>query len=105
MKLSLSIGDDISASLLLINERVDTRVTQDNLSCDMKMISYADSENVSSDEMSELIATQPLDRNQLTEQILKHNLSRPISSVASVELHDESILNNAIESSMQRLAY
>ena len=43
--------------------------------------------------------------NQLTEQILKHDLSRPISSVASVKLHDESILNNAIEGSMQRLAY
>ena len=49
--------------------------------------------------------TQPLDRNQVTEQILKCVLSRPISSVASVELHDKSILNNAIEGSTQRLAY
>ncbi len=57
------------------------------------------------DEMSGPIATQPLDRNQLTEQILKHDLSKPISSVTSVELHDEFILNNTIESSMQRLAY
>ena len=71
----------------------------------MKMISCADSEDVPSDEMSGPIATQPLDRNQLTEQILKHDLSRPISSVASVELHDESILNNAIEDFTQRLAY
>ena len=104
-KLSLSTGDDISASLSLINERVDTRVTQDNLSCDMETISCADSEDVPSDEMSGPIATQPLDRNQVTEQILKHDLSRPISSGASVELHDESILNNAIEGSTQRLAY
>src|SRR6266496_6862489 len=44
-------------------------------------------------------------RNQVTEQILKRDLSRPISSVASVELHDKFILNNAIESSTQRLAY
>ncbi|UZN99522.1 uncharacterized protein OCT59_000790 [Rhizophagus irregularis] len=71
----------------------------------MKMISCVDSEDVSSDEMPGPIATQPLDRNQLTEQILKHDLSRPISSVASVELHDESILNNAIEGSTRRLAY
>jgi hypothetical protein len=104
-KLSFSTGDDISASLSLINERVDTRVTQDNLSCDMKTISCVDSEDVSSDEMPGPIATQPLDRNQVTEQILKHDLSRPISSVASVELHDESILNNAIEGSTRRLAY
>ncbi|CAB5394089.1 unnamed protein product [Rhizophagus irregularis] len=69
------------------------------------MISCVDSEDVSSDEMPGPIATQPLDRNQLTEQILKHDLSRPISSVASVELHDESILNNAIEGSTRRLAY
>ncbi len=64
-----------------------------------------DSKDASSDEISELIAIQSLDRNQITEQILKCDLSRPISSVASVELHDESILNNTIESSTQRLAY
>ncbi|CAG8628803.1 3387_t:CDS:2 [Funneliformis mosseae] len=77
----------------------------DNLSYDIKMISYTDSEDIPSDKMSRPIAIQPLDRNQLTEQILKHDLSRPISSVTSVKLHDESILNNAIEGSMQRLAY
>ncbi|EXX59448.1 hypothetical protein RirG_188960 [Rhizophagus irregularis DAOM 197198w] len=65
------------------------------------MITCTDSEDAS----SEPIATQPLNRNQVTEQILKRDLSRPISSVASVELHDKSILNNAIEGSMQRLAY
>ncbi|CAB5383578.1 unnamed protein product [Rhizophagus irregularis] len=69
------------------------------------MITCTDSEDASSDETSEPIATQPLDRNQVTEQILKRDLSRPISSVASVELHDKSILNNAIEGSTQRLAY
>src|SRR6266542_5765945 len=105
LELSLGTGDDISASLSLINERVDTRVTQDNLSCNMEMISCADSEDVPSDEMSGPIATQPLDRNQVTEQILKRDLSRPISSMSSVEPHDESILNNAIEGSTQRLAY
>src|SRR4051794_13104918 len=68
-------------------------------------ISCVDSEDVSSDEMPGPIAIQPLDRNQLTEQILKRDLSRPISSVASVELHDKSVLNNAIEGSTQRLAY
>ncbi|CAG8647153.1 9010_t:CDS:10, partial [Funneliformis mosseae] len=78
---------------------------ENNLSCDMKMITCTNSENASSDEMSGPIATQPLDRNQVTEQTLKHELSRPISSVESVKLHDESILNNAIEDSMQRLAY
>ena len=62
-----------------------------------------DNKDAPSDETSEPITTQPLDRNQVTEQILKHDLSRPISSGASVELHDESILNNAIEGSMQRL--
>ena len=100
MKLSLGIGDDISASTTI--EGVDTKVSQNNLSCDTKTI---DSEDASSDETSEPIATQPLNRNQVTEQILKHDLSRPISSVASVELHDKSILNNAIEGSTQRLAY
>jgi len=102
-KLSLSTGDDISA--LSTIERADTKVTQDNLSCDTKTITCTDSEDASSDETSEPIATQPLDRNQVTEQILKRDLSRPISSVASVELHDKSILNNAIEGSTQRLAY
>ena len=71
----------------------------------MKMITCTDSEDALSDEMSGPIATQPLDRNQATEQTLKHELSRPISSVGSVKLHDESILNNAIEGSTQRLAY
>ncbi|RIA85516.1 hypothetical protein C1645_830668 [Glomus cerebriforme] len=69
------------------------------------MITCTDSEDASSDETSELIARQPLNRNQVTEQILKHDLSRPISSVASVELRDKSILNNTIEGFMQRLAY
>ena len=69
------------------------------------MTTCTDNEDAPSDEMSGPIATQSLDRNQLTEQILKHDLSRTISSVASVELHDESILNNAIEGSTQRLAY
>ena len=36
---------------------------------------------------------------------MKSDPSRPISSVASVELHDDSTLNNAIEGSMQSLAY
>ncbi|PKY17286.1 hypothetical protein RhiirB3_429853, partial [Rhizophagus irregularis] len=99
LELSLSTGDDISASIAI--EKVDIKVSQDNLSCDTKMITCTDSEDAS----SEPIATQPLNRNQVTEQILKRDLSRPISSVASVELHDKSILNNAIEGSMQRLAY
>ena len=71
----------------------------------MKTISCADSEDISSDEMFGPISTQPLDRNQVTEQILKRDLSRPISLVSSVEPHDKSILNNAIEGSTQRLAY
>ncbi|CAI2191659.1 11182_t:CDS:2, partial [Funneliformis geosporum] len=95
LKLSLNTGDNISASSSI----------EDNLSCDTKMITCTDSEDTLSDEMSGPIATQPLDRNQVTEQTLKHELSRPISSVAPVELHDESILNNAIEGSTQRLAY
>ncbi|CAI2198223.1 11296_t:CDS:1, partial [Funneliformis geosporum] len=95
LKLSLNTGDDIFASSSI----------EDNLSCDTKMITCTDSEDAPSDEMSGPIATQPLDRNQVTEQTLKHELSRPISSVASVKLHDESILNNAIEGSTQRLAY
>ncbi|CAB4384724.1 unnamed protein product [Rhizophagus irregularis] len=95
LKLSLSIGDNISAPSSI----------EDNLSYDTKMITCTNSENALSDEMSGPIARQPLDRNQVTEQILKRDLSRPISSVTSVELHDESILNNAIESSTQRLAY
>jgi hypothetical protein len=45
-----------------------------------KKITCTDSEDVPSDEMS------GLDRNQVTEQILKRDLSRPISSGASVEL-------------------
>ncbi|GES85241.1 hypothetical protein GLOIN_2v1869616 [Rhizophagus clarus] len=95
LKLSLSIGDNISAPSSI----------EDNLSYDTKMITYTDSEDVPSDEMSGLIVIQPLDRNQVTEQTLKHELSRPISSVASVKLHDKSILNNTIEGSIQRLAY
>ena len=95
LKLSLSTGDDISASLSLINERVDIRVTQDNLSCDTKTITCTDSKDAPSDETSEPITTQPLDRNQVTEQIIKCDFFRPISLV---ELHDEFILNNAIES-------
>jgi hypothetical protein len=50
--------------------------------------------------MSELIAIQPLNRNQVTEQILKCDFSKLISSEALVELHNESILNNTIEGSM-----
>jgi len=103
LELSLSTGDDISA--LTTIEGVDTKVSQNNFSCDMKMITCTDSEDASSDEISEPIAIQPLNRNQVTEQILKYDLSRPIFSVTSVELHDKSILNNAIEGSMQRLAY
>src|ERR1051325_6070065 len=95
LKLSLNTGDNISSPSSI----------EDNLSCDMKMITCTDSEDAPSDEMSGPIATQPLDRNQATEQTLKHELSRPISSVGSVKLHDESILNNAIEGSTQRLAY
>ncbi|CAB4382495.1 unnamed protein product [Rhizophagus irregularis] len=95
LKLSLNTGDNISTPSSI----------EDNLSCDTKMITCTDSEDAPPDEMSGPIATQPLDRNQVTEQTLKHELSRPISSVASVELHDESILNNAIEGSTQRLAY
>ena len=53
LKLSLSIGDNISAPSSIEN----------NLSCDMKMITCTDSEDVLSDEISEPIATQPLDRN------------------------------------------
>ncbi|RGB21708.1 hypothetical protein C1646_777457 [Rhizophagus diaphanus] len=89
-------GDNISAPSSIEN----------NLIYDSKqMITCTDSEDAPSDEMSGPIAIQPLDRNQVTEQTLKHELSKPISLVASVELHDESILNNAIEGSMQRLAY
>ncbi|GBB90424.1 hypothetical protein RclHR1_01740001 [Rhizophagus clarus] len=55
--------------------------------------------------MSGLIATQLLDKNQVTEQTLKYELSRFISSVASVKLHNESILNNTIESFTQKLVY
>ncbi|PKK57711.1 hypothetical protein RhiirC2_871757 [Rhizophagus irregularis] len=89
-------GDNISAPSSI----------EDNLVYDSKqMITCTDSEDAPSDEMSGLIATQPLDRNQVTEQTLKHELSKPIFSVTSVELHDESILNNAIEDSTQRLAY
>src|SRR6266496_974353 len=94
-KLSLSTDGDTSASPSI----------EDHLSCDTKTITCTDSEDAPSDETSGLIATQPLDRNQATEQILKRDLSRPISSMASVELHNESILNNAIEGSTQRLAY
>ncbi|PKY51561.1 hypothetical protein RhiirA4_468683 [Rhizophagus irregularis] len=47
------------------------------------MITCADSKDASFDETFGLISTQPLDRNQVTEQILKIDLSRPISSVAS----------------------
>ncbi|CAG8726340.1 2254_t:CDS:2, partial [Funneliformis mosseae] len=43
-----------------------------------------------------------VDRNQVTKQILKCDLFRPISSV---KLHNESILNNTIEGSMKILAY
>jgi hypothetical protein len=68
------------------------------------MITCTDSENTPSNKMSRLITT-PFDRNQVTEQILKYDFSRPISLASSVKLHDESILNNAIEGSMQRLAY
>ena len=103
MELSLGTGDDISASTTI--EGVDTKVSQNNLSCDTKTITCTDSKDAPSDETSEPITTQPLDRNQVTEQILKHDLSIPISSGASIELHDESILNNAIEGSTQRLAY
>jgi len=103
LELSLGTGDDISASTVI--EGVDTKVFQDNLSCDTKMITCTDSEDAPSDETSKPIATQPLDRNQVTKQILKRDLSRPIFSVASVELHDKSILNNTIEGSTQRLAY
>src|ERR1043165_5104531 len=78
LKLSLSTGDNISAPSSI----------EDNLSCDMKMITCTDSEDAPSDEMSGPIATQPLDRNQATEQTLKHELSRPISSVGSVKLQD-----------------
>ncbi|CAB5381925.1 unnamed protein product [Rhizophagus irregularis] len=96
LKLSLNTGDNISAPSSI----------EDNLVYDSKqMITCTDSEDAPSDEMSGLIATQPLDRNQVTEQTLKHELSKPIFSVTSVELHDESILNNAIEDSTQRLAY
>ncbi|CAG8586347.1 12528_t:CDS:2 [Funneliformis mosseae] len=83
----------------------DNISTPDNLLCDIKMITCTNSEDALSDKMSELIATQPFDRNQVTEQTLKHELSRPISSVISVKLYDESILNNAIEGFTQRLAY
>ncbi len=69
------------------------------------MITCTDSEDAPSDEISGPIAIQPLDRNQVTEQTLKHELSRSISSVVLVKLHDESILNNTIEGSMQKLAY
>ncbi|RGB22244.1 hypothetical protein C1646_776424 [Rhizophagus diaphanus] len=100
-----SVDSKLSRDKKTVTHWVDTRVTQDNLSCDMKMISCVNSKDVSSDEMPGPIAIQPLDRNQLTEQILKHDLSRLISSVASVELHDESILNNVIEGSTRRLAY
>ncbi|RIA85526.1 hypothetical protein C1645_830685 [Glomus cerebriforme] len=94
-KLSLSTGDNISVPSSI----------EDNLLWDTKMITCTDNEDAPSDEMSELIATQPFDRNQVTEQTLKHELSRLISSVGSVKLHDESILKNAIESFTQRLAY
>ncbi|CAG8636806.1 2758_t:CDS:1, partial [Funneliformis mosseae] len=69
------------------------------------MITCTDSKDVLSDKMSRLIVIQLLNRNQVNEQTLKHELSRPISSVASVKLHDEFILNNTIEGSTQRLAY
>ncbi|GBB90614.1 hypothetical protein RclHR1_17610003 [Rhizophagus clarus] len=95
LKLSLNTGDNISSPSSI----------EDNLSCNMKMITCTDNEDIPSDEMSGLIATQPLDRNQVTEQTLKHELSRPISLVALVKLYDESILNNTIEGFMQRLAY
>ncbi|CAI2192283.1 13263_t:CDS:1, partial [Funneliformis geosporum] len=52
------------------------------------MITCTDSDDAPSDEMSGPIAIQPFDRNQITEQTLKHELSRPISSVGSVKLHD-----------------
>ncbi|GBB86236.1 hypothetical protein RclHR1_12680002 [Rhizophagus clarus] len=95
LKLSLSIGNNISPPSLI----------EDSLSCNIKMTTCTNNKNAPSDEISGPIATQPLDRNQVTEQTLKHELSRPISSVVSVKLHDESILNNAIEGSTQRLAY
>ncbi|CAG8619983.1 10263_t:CDS:2, partial [Dentiscutata heterogama] len=77
-KLSLSIDNNISA--LSSIEKVVSKETPDNLSCDTKIITCTDSKDAPSNEIS-------------------------ISSVASVELHDESTLNNAIEGSMQRLAY
>ncbi|GET02769.1 hypothetical protein GLOIN_2v1761741 [Rhizophagus clarus] len=95
LKLSLNTGDNIFALSSI----------EDNLSCDTKIITCTDSENVPSDKMSGLIATQLLDKNQVTEQTLKYELSRFISSVASVKLHNESILNNTIESFTQKLVY
>ncbi|CAG8461104.1 12478_t:CDS:2 [Funneliformis mosseae] len=50
-------SDNISASSSI----------EDNLSYEMKLITCTDSENTLSDEMSGLIATQLLDRNQVTE--------------------------------------
>ncbi|CAG8583234.1 11345_t:CDS:2 [Funneliformis mosseae] len=53
LKLSLSIGDNIFALSFIEN----------NLSCNMKIITCTDSEDVPFDEISGQIATQPLDRN------------------------------------------
>src|SRR5436190_205291 len=64
----------------------------------MKIIACTDSD-VPPDEMS------GLDRNQVTEQILKCDLSRPIFLVTSDELCDETTLSNATEGSAQSLAY
>ncbi|GES99927.1 hypothetical protein GLOIN_2v1870756 [Rhizophagus clarus] len=57
LKLSLSISDNFSAPSLI----------EDSLLYDMKMITCTDSKDALSDEMFRLIATQPFNRNQVTE--------------------------------------
>ncbi|RGB22764.1 hypothetical protein C1646_775579 [Rhizophagus diaphanus] len=77
-------------------------INNSKLSCDKKTITNGSDQDLelslgTGDDISTSTVIEGVD--------IKRDLSRPISSVTSVKLHDKSILNNAIEGSMQRLAY
>ncbi|GBB84006.1 hypothetical protein RclHR1_10650006 [Rhizophagus clarus] len=81
-KKTVTIGNDqdLKLSLSISDNFSAPSLIEDSLLYDMKMITCTDSKDALSDEM-------------------------PISSVTSIKLHGESILNNTIESSTERLAY
>ncbi|CAG8648289.1 9423_t:CDS:2, partial [Funneliformis mosseae] len=84
-------------SKLSRNKKIVTIGNDQDLKLSLSTDNYITCTYSKNAETSGLIAIQLLDRNQVTEQILKCDLSRPISSVALVKLHNESILNNAIK--------